>query len=435
MNIVWIAVLTAASGVALVGLIYVLKRWPSIGIVCAAITVLISWEIPQLPVIFSVGGNSIYALDALTACFLVIGLTSIRSLFENIGAAAFLWLLLGALLVISWLRGIPEFGLGAATNEFRLFLGPFAVLTWTMSRRSAREHQDAVIARFAVLLGWGLVAIAVIHIAHNGLGDAAELIDSGSGLIQTTRPLVSGQALMLLICAAICLWIWRRDSRGFFLVSAIIFGVVVMLVQQRTVWGVGIAAIVAILVLGKLRTKAIVIGAGIVLAAVVPFLLVSADIRDMWVQLQASAENSATYDARVVSWLNLVSQSYEAGSEVVTFGAPMGSGYGRLEGVDRWVTFTPHNWYLTLYLRVGAVGLFFFLSFIAITLIQAVRNKSNMAVVAVLVMLAVYGWSYSWLWYSCIFAGWAYSYRSLESNDDRDVRAKVALSEVKQKLA
>lgn len=415
MNVVWISLLTTGAAAAFAFLIYGLRRWPLIGLVSAALVVLIAWELPQMPPILNVGGNSVYLLDVLGAAFLIVGMGRMAEVRRNIGGAAWYWWAIGVLMLISLLRGISEFGLGSAVNEFRLFMYPFAALTWAMSLQHDNQRATASIGRFSVLLGWGLVLVSLSHIAIHGLGNSAELIESGSGAVQTTRPLVSGQALMLLMCAAVCIWLWRTESKRAYIIHAVAFGFVVMIVQQRTVWSVAILALAVVLIFGRMRTKTTLIGWFAVSALLLPILMTSSAVQEIAAQIQTAAENSSTYDARTVSWLNLISQSVDRGEEAVIFGAPMGAGFGRLEGIDRWVTFAPHNWYLTLYLRVGLLGLLFFLAFVISTFLSAIRRRANMASLAIIVMMAGYGWSYSWLWYSAVFAGWAYSGQSPDS--------------------
>lgn len=399
----------AAAGAAAFGLlVYGIRRKPGIGYAFAAAAVLIAWEMPQIPQLFSVGGNSVYILDVLASAFLVVGIGRIGPLRNNLGAAAWIWLSIGILIGISLMRGIPEFGLGVAVNEFRLFLYPYAALTWTMSLIRFEERRTLSIGRFSLLLGWGLVLVFVFHAARTGLGSAAELIDAGSGLVQTTRPLVSGQALMLLMCATVCLWVWRAEGMRSYMFHAAAFGIVVLIVQQRTVWGVAIMALGFVLVVARGRTKMTIIVAFALAVAFIPFLLASSAVQSFATQLLTSAENSTTYDARTVSWMNLISESQVKGQMSVFFGSPLGSGFGRFEGVNRWVTFAPHNWYLTLYLRIGLLGLSLFLAFVTITLVNAIRRRADMASIAIIVMMIGYGWSYSWLWYSAVFAGWAY---------------------------
>lgn len=407
-SILWAGLLVTFALTAFGFFVYALNRLPLIGFMCAAVTVLIAWEVPQLPQLFNVGGSSIQIVDIFALAFLAVGVARIGQLVANLGIAGWAWLALGTLLGISLIRGIPEFGIGGAVNEFRLFFHTWAALTWMMSLRRGEEVTASQMGRFALLLGWGLVLVASIHTAQHGLGSASELIDSGSGFIQTTRPLVSGQALMLLMCAAVCLWLWRSSNRRSYAIHAGLFALVVLVVQQRTVWSVGLMAILVVFLFSRARTKLTIVGALSIAAGIAPFLLALSEVQSLLVLLESSAENSSTYDARTVSWLNLIAQSTEQGQDTVLFGAPMGSGFGRFEGLDRWVTFAPHNWYLTIYLRAGVLGLVLFMLFVLLILSRALKRRADMASIAVIVMMLGYAWSYSWLWYSAIFAGWSY---------------------------
>jgi hypothetical protein len=406
---IWLGFLLLAGLVTFAVLVLALKRWPVLGVLSAGVIVLISWELPHLPPVANVAGTSVYFLDILCAAFLIVSGMNQRQLVNNLGAITWFWLGLGFLLVVSLGRGLAEYPLGTTMNEFRLFFYSFAAMTWAMSCSWSRQMTDMAVRRGAVVLGWSLTLVCVYHVMVHGLGSASGFVDPGTGVEQTTRPLVSGQALMLAMCSASCLWLWRRLDRIMYMFHGLIFGAAVAVVQQRTVWGVSIAAAVVVLIVSGPRTKASILALSASTGVVLLLLLNSTPLGDIVGELQGDATDTGTYDARINSWLNLISQSIQLGPQTIVFGAPMGTGFGRLEGAGRWVVFAPHNWYLTLYLRTGILGLVLFILFLLASLLRAIRNRANMAAVSILVMMIVYGWSYSWLWYTCIFAGWAYS--------------------------
>lgn len=409
MTAVWVLFLACAALSVFTMFTLALKRWPGIGALATAVTVLVAWEVPNPQALANVAGTNIFFQDILSLAFLAVSIMSRSQLQRNLGSVAWAWLALGLLLVVSLGRGTVEYSMGPTMNEFRGFLYPYAALTWAMSLTWTPDRARALLQKGTVVVGWGLVMVAAYHVTRYGIGSASGFVDAGTGLEQTTRPLVSGQALVLLMCTALSLWLWKLLSNNFYLFSATVFGVVVVLSQQRTVWGVTLAAAAAVLLFSSTRTKAIFLGLG-VLGAIVSLFVTSSSMFDaVLAELNVAATDSGTYDARLTSWLNLVAESFDRGPETVIFGAPMGAGFGRLEGADRWVVFAPHNWYLTLYLRCGLIGLVLFLSFLALTFINAARHRINMAAFAVMVMMVVYGWSYSWLWYTGLIAGWAYA--------------------------
>jgi hypothetical protein len=210
------------------------------------------------------------------------------------------------------------------------------------------------------------------------------------------------------------LWLWRSQHRADLLVSALCFLSVVIIVQQRTVWGVGIAAAIALFLVSRARTRVRMFVFGFIAAWTFGFLVASNMAPNLLNELGVAASDSGTYEGRVTSWGNLIAQSVSNGTGNVAFGAPMGNGFGRFEGAGRWVTFAPHNWYLTIYLRVGVIGLSFLLLFLAIGMSSVLRGRTNMAAFAILTASITYGWSYSWLWYMCVFSGWALANRSTD---------------------
>jgi hypothetical protein len=427
MTSIWFGFLLLGGTVAFATFVVALRRWPVLGALSAAIVVLISWELPHLAAVAEIAGTSVYFLDVLCVAFIIVAGMTHRQLFSNLGTSTWLWLGLGLLLSISLGRGLAQYSFGATMNEFRLFFYSYAALTWAMSCSWNRQMTTLLVSKGATVLGWSLTLVAVYHIALHGLGSTYGFVDAGTGAEQTARPLVSGQSLILAMCSATCLWLWRSLGRTRYVFYALVFGAAVALVQQRTVWGVAVAAVAVVSIVSAPRTKAMILALTASMGIVLLLLLASTPLGDIAKELQGGATDTGTYEARVTSWLNLIEQSVRLGPEAIIFGAPMGIGFGRLEGAGRWVEFAPHNWYLTLYLRAGVVGLVLFIGFLTSTLVQAIRSRANMAIISVLVMMIVYGWSYSWLWYTCIFAGWAYcsAMRKTTGND----LAKARLSQ------
>lgn len=407
MTSIWVVFQALGGMTALVLFILTLNRWPVVAAVSIAINVAVAWEIPYPPPLLNVGGNSVYFLDVLSVALLVTALLRFSSLAHNLRTALWPWIGLGFLLAISLVTGLIENPFGTTMNEFRSFLQPYAAITWAMSLSWNQKAANALVRRFAVILGCCLTAVAGYHFAIYGLGSTSDFVDAGTGLEQTTRPLVSGQALVILLCGILCLWNWRRLGHKPLLVVAVIFFVVVIVTQQRTVWAVGLAALIVVFLAARAGSKALIAVFSLTAVWLVALLLSAQFMPQVISQLGAAAEDSGTYDARVRSWTDLIDQTVAKGPSSVIFGQPMGGGFGRFEGVGRWVEFAPHNWYVTIYLRVGIIGLGMLLLFLLIVLIALLKRRHNMGALAVFVIIIVYGWSYSWPWYVCIFLGWA----------------------------
>lgn len=339
--------------------------------------------------------------------FVAIAILDFKRVSLRLGALRWLWA--GFLLTVfySLALGIIEIEAGAALQEFRAFLYPFAAISWVLSIEWESERRREWLEHVALVVGWLLVIIAVYHAARFGLGSTGTFVDPNSGIEQTTRSLVSGQALVLLFCIPFALRSWTMSAKKMPLISGVVFALVVLVVQQRTVWAVAIAMVAAFYFSsgGRHRIRGIIaIAVGGWIALVVVTSNVAGDVVAM---LLAAANDSDTYNARLSSWQNLVDQGVDKGLGTVLFGAPFGSGYGRFESVGRWVEFAPHNWYVTLFLRVGIVGLALFAIFFLTATVKAFREKTNLTSLTVLIGTLVYCWAYSIEWYTAIFVGWA----------------------------
>jgi hypothetical protein len=432
MTLLWLPLLGVSALTGFAFFVTSLRRWPQLSAVYISANVLIAWELPFPPALVNVGGNSVFFLDILCAAFLIISTTRVRQMNHNIGSASWFWFAFGFLLCLSLLRGVGENPFGTTVNEFRSFLYPYAAMTWAMSLDWSPALTRSLIRRFAMTLGWGLVVVAAYHVSHFGIGSTSGFVDAGTGVQQTTRPLVAGQALMLLMCAIVCLWFWRSQMRLALLVSAVLFLCVVIVVQERTVWSVAIIAAIVIFVVGRISTKVTMLLSGLSAASIFGLIATTNVAPDLLSKLGGAASDSGTYDARVTSWLSLIAQSVSQGIDRVIIGAPMGSGFGRFEGADRWVVFAPHNWYLTVYLRVGIVGLSLLLLFLAFVFTRVLRERTHLAALAILIVTITFGWTYSWPWYICLFTGWAIADRSTDPSLSMQTNGPAIISPQRQ---
>lgn len=413
MTLAWTAFLALAGATALVLFFVAARRSPLVGAVSIAVSVVVAWEIPNPPSLVTVGGTSIYFLDILSLSMFVIAASRLSQMRRNVGASAWAWIGLGVLLLASLASGLAENPVGRAVNEFRSFLYPYAAMTWAMALVWDKKLTNNLVRRFPLAVGWLLVVVAGYHFALHGLGSTSEFVDAGTGFDQTTRPLISGQAFMILLCGVLSLWLWRKFQDRKLLFSGILFLSVAVLSQQRTVWAVGLAVAVVVFLTARLNTKVSLAFGALSVVWTGALVWAAGAIPEIIELLGNAASDSGTYDARVRSWTNLITQSTLEGPAVVLFGEPMGSGFGRYEGAGRWVEFAPHNWYVTIYLRVGVLGLFLLITFIVGVLYNLLRRRANMASVAISCAIIIYGWSYSWPWYVCIFWGWAIAHGSV----------------------
>lgn len=409
MNNIWPIFLVLGAMCAFILFVFAVKKWPPLGVATVVVNIVVAWEFPVAAPVASILGTNIFAVDVISVLFVILAALNAGQIRRNLGNLTWLWFSLCILLVFSFIRGVLAFNLGTTTTEFRLFLYPIATITWAMSLAWTKELVNALIVKASVVTGILLSIVAAINIFRYGLGGASEYVDQGSDIVQTARPLVSGQALILLLCAIVCLQRWRANRRKAQFFVALLFLAVVVIVQQRTVWAVGLACLIVTILLGTWQARARIASVVGLTCAVIASVASQQSQNGFFEKILTAAGDTGTYEGRVTSWKNLIEESYSNGAHTILFGAPFGAGFGRFEGIDRWVEFAPHNWYLTIYLRVGLVGLSAFLLFITIPLIACIQNKRNIVIICIQTALLVFGWSYSWIWYAGVYIGWAYA--------------------------
>lgn len=385
---------------------YLISRHPALSAISAAVVVSIAWEVPNIPPLAALAGFQVYFLDILAVGLLVLTLARTSQMIRNIGFTAWIWLGLGAILFFAFARGASTIGLPEATSEFRAYLYPFASLGWAFSLDWDRPGTDKLVRRFALAIGYSLSLVAFYHISLHGLGSTSEFVSVNADTEQTSRALVAGQALMLLLSTIVCLHFWKSTGKRSYAWSAGLFTLVIILTQERTVWVAAAGAAIAVGLSGntgvKRRTALVV-----ALAAFFAFIAIASGALSPVIDtLVGAAQNFNTIEARMEGWTNLIRGSTLQGMPVVLFGEPFGQGYGRAQsGV--WVTYAPHNWYLSLYLRSGIVGLILFTSFLIVVATRALRAHAPAASIAIVVVMIAFGWTYSWPWYVFVFIGWA----------------------------
>lgn len=377
---------------------------PRIVYLIASVYALTAWEFPNFGTIGTFGGTTITLGDGLTVALLFAGLFDLHVALRRFGAQALVAAgLLLALLAISLLQGIAQHGLGLAVNESRGFLYVLGILFWGVTRPWPEAEVRYAEKYFVLVQGLGLCVVTVYHVARFGLGGTADFILVNGELSQTGRPLVSGQAFLLVLCAILALRIWKRDGNAKYLTLFVCFMAVAAISQQRTVW-LAMGAVVLLLIFRgpkELRNVFLAISTTLVLVFAVVSLSRSS-LDGLIAEFTGSASNSGTYSARLTSWSGLIASSLTEGPVTVLFGAPFGHGYGRFEGVGRWVVFAPHNWYVTVYLRTGLLGLFSLIMIFIPRVVVSLRSGRDVYLASILLCFLVYGWTYSWQWWTCL---------------------------------
>ncbi|WP_108666752.1 O-antigen ligase family protein [Euzebya rosea] len=262
------------------------------------------------------------------------------------------------LVMMSVLRGAPEFGLPAAINEARetlYFLG--AGLLGSFAPVGPKDRRR-LMNGWLVLCG-GLAALAILRwgIVFSGLPFRGHWYESEfAGL----RVLDSNGALVLTIGFLMLLpRLLRGRATRLEQLAGGCFGVVVVLLQHRSVW-LTLVAGTAYLVWDNRkrvsRTMVMSVGVGVVVFGLVSLLLV--DFAALGEQAgRADATSDKTWQWRVSGWADLLEESGPVGPFEYLFGVPYGSGWERSVSAGFDVDVPPHNFYLEMLLRIGLVGI------------------------------------------------------------------------------
>lgn len=369
-----------------------------------ALTVIV-WDFPKPLSVGSVGGTSVQVEDALIGAMVLTVLFRPQRFLSVVKPYLLAALVSGAAVAAALIYGMVEFG-PSAVNEFRSFLYPLAAVAWALNQDWANEAWQRVVRRWAIVTGLLLSLTAAWHAALYGLGKVDSFVRSVvSGVEQTGRPLTAGQAILLALVALYLLQGLSQKSRGDIFWAAVFIGGV-LVAQHRSVW-IALAAGCVILffkVHGAARARLFI---GAFMAAWAAMLLVLAGVLDLFTeQLAYSVDNLGTYDARTTSWGALIDKTVTEGLGPVAFGSPFGSGYTRVEN-GAIVEWAPHNWYVTVYLRLGLIGLAAFLIMLLMILARLLKTKEVGAAAAVFVAILCYCWAYSLPWQIAPFFAWA----------------------------
>lgn len=290
------------------------------------------------------------------------------------------WVLLALLGLVfaSIARGAGEHGVDAALNESRRFLyfGFGAIYGSTASFRTVTPEVRNRLADLLVAAAAVLTAVTVLRWFTLAVGYQAATwarsFEGGVRVIAAPDALVVAQAFLVSILA----WLVTRGTRSITrMLTAAAFLAVIVLLAHRTVWIVCII-VLAVLTVRRpkigLRFARVAVGAALV-ASVLLFTAFGGDGPSIGDQLENATTDPQTFEWRLEGWGQLLFTHGPSNAQEVALGLPFGSGYVReVRGVE--VPFTPHNYYVETFLRVGGLGLVLFVVLYATTLRQLLRR-------------------------------------------------------------
>ncbi|MFZ0337868.1 MAG: O-antigen ligase family protein [Terracidiphilus sp.] len=344
-----------------VAYVYVLFRWPFIGLVSLLAGEFIDFAFGLNNSL--IGGIHLDPLDAISICLLGAGLFRSVQHIRSINVMTLLCLGYLLLFAMSFGRGIVTNGFFAAANESRGFTGPLTAMLYFVTvpadPRALRKYTLAYLYFGGALCIAAALAAAGLPIGINVMGQA-----DVAGL--DGRYLPSGAAAAIAVCGFLSLALFRNRTSG--LMRPIIpmaFLCVAVYLRHRTIWVMLVVGVLAFLPLDKKLFLRLLPAASLAVLLVIGLSiygnrtsgLVSEE------QFSASATNFDTFAWRLNGWKDLLFDS-EQTPLTVAFGKSMGSGYWRIDPTSYAVTsVAPHSEYVQEYLRVGLVGTLLILYF------------------------------------------------------------------------
>lgn len=344
---------------------------------------------PRLPI-----GVQLFLPDLL---FLLIGIAGVLRIFSvRLQRHHYVWLLFGAVLMLSFVLGILQYGTQAGV-EFRTFFYFWAGIWYLMTFQLTAEQLDKIM-RVYMTAAAVMVVMAIMRWVTLALGlDIARYWNEGG---TSLRVFNAAQTFFLAQAFVIGLYAYlNKTGPAWWRVFLPILFVCVVVLQHRTVWAVTLASVAIIFLLsGKIRSKALstFVLAGMLGAAVLLPFVAGGKLEPVQQSLAHSVEEMGQRDStlmwRVAGWKTLIEQWAQGGPVVNMIGKPFGSGFSRhIEFSQKEQTQNPHNHYVYALLRVGLVGLLAMLAvyYMALSGLWRYRNQPAVQVADAKLLIAL----------------------------------------------
>jgi hypothetical protein len=355
---------------------------------------------------YNIGGIHLDPLDVVMIALLCAGITRTLPRLKERNTPRLLALGFTLLMILSIARGMLDHGVISAANESRAYAGSLAAVLYFLTAKLDTTSIRRFLAAY-LCYGGALTVVALLAYAGLDVGAIAWAHHAqGAELGIDGRYLPSDAALAIAICFILALGTtgcWPRLRGAGKWLSPIFLGMAVFL-RHRTIWVALAFGIATLAMLDKRSFRRLIPMLVLSVFVIVAITAISGESRhDTTEQFAESAENEGTFMWRVNSWKALLLDKDQTLSTVM-FGKSVGSGYWRYDiGSGGYIDVAPHSEYVTYYLRVGILGLMFFLWYLLRTvrvMWMAARDNSNVFVppaaiwAAMLVVILIYNITY-----------------------------------------
>ncbi len=358
--------------VAIGAFVYQLSRNVVFGLYCLLAVSLINVALGLSQI--TIGSLHLDAVDLVSISLLVAGIIRFSYRVMVPGTTRIIILAYLIIFSVSLCRGMALFGVQSTSNEARGFVGGILAMLYFFTAPTDPPAIRKILIAY-LYFGVGLVIVAVLHYAGLNVGTAV--------LDEKDRALPSASGEIIALCFFVGLgWMTHRKSPQILRWLLPVFAGMTIILQHRTVWTVMAVCIIAILFIDfKLVRRLIPLA---VLASVIALglaIVIYGTGSEASTQFEDSATNEGTWNWRVEAWQNSISDDAQTVPSKI-FGQPMGSGYVRFDSTTgQYENLPPHSEYIAQYLRVGILGLVFFLAFLFCPLVRlyALQRKDPFA--------------------------------------------------------
>jgi len=348
-----VVVIIAALGI---GLIELLVRRAEVGaaLVLGA-TVMSATLVSRVPSVMLPGGIKVQLHDVAFA--LVLAAAVLRLLRLTRLTPWQRWgLLAGAMLLLSLFRGAAAFGPQHAIAELRLFLAFVAGALYFATFPPSRSMNDRI-GRIWLLLTIPMMILVCLRWLATVAGIDVGVPPAEFGADAALKVLNGPEAFFLADAVILTVPFWHlrdRRSRRLTCLGAVLL-LFVALLDRRTVWLTMILGLAVVMVRNRrLSRRVLAIVSGALLLTAVGYFALGGSAGE-GEPIATSAGDTATLDWRIQGWTELV-HGLSNGPVQWTIGEPLGSGFTR-EVQGSKVEAEPHNFYVTVLLRGGVIGL------------------------------------------------------------------------------
>jgi hypothetical protein len=387
------AIIAAALALAL-------SRNPNIGLLALSASAIFINELNLLTI--SILGISVGPADVLSVLLLGAAAATPRAPERRHlpQTVAFCGVAIVAIFTLSLLRGALVHGLPAAINEARPFIYMLSSGIWFWRSFSTAERALRAIRLLSLALAISLPPLAAYRIATNGFGGTTRVTFNEVGELVETRALNSGQSMALLLAVLVVLSTARVGSSKTNVAVALIGLGTIAGAQNRSTWVAGLAGLALLFVLlHPIKRAQLVVGGWAIALLGTTLTAFSSLLNPVFDAFAASSSDTRTYDGRVEGWLALLAQARDAGLGTQLLGFSFGQGWIRVQQ-GRLVEYSPHNWYLSIALRLGFIGLILVLVAFAALLHRCTSESvASGGIAPILIAVIVYCWAYSLDWY------------------------------------